>query len=964
MSTHDNSQFPAPRGFPTRRGPFAAPIALVALLSAAPALSQTTPICSDTPAAGQRIVCFADGASTGDIAIDTSGLAIETTEDHAHGIAGQHLGEGSVAIGSRADSIATEGQLAHGILASHKGAAGDVVLRLRSTDIETRRQGAGALSRGIWAETTSPGKLEVEIAGGSVVTRGDDSYAILLDQLHAGSGAAGALRLDIGGGAEIGTEGASAHGIVATRSSDGDIELTLRNAAVATAGSDSDGVWATQLPGAKPDIAGDVAVNLLGGVRIETEGAHAESIFVEAGGNDTTVPSDVTVTARGGNEIVTAGEEAQGILAQRANGGAGNVLVDLWQTSITARGAGGDGIRAANDGVGDIDIRLSGGGVTTHGVNAPGISAWKSAAGPGDLRIAARDHRIATESTGLDTNGLARAHGISATHNSQGNIVIDLQGGSIETRGVGSHGVFAAHQPAEDGGDVGIRTSAGHITASVGDGTIGIFAINFSAGPESGAISIDIGGAVRAAGANSTGVAVAAYSSATGTVLGASPLDEDGYRRQTVRVDGRVQGGSDTGAGVSLAGGGRVFVGPRGWVGAVSGLAMRAYGDTVVDGEPVPRRLLVHLAPDGVSPAELLGGRIVNDGGETVLAVNGTPLYDSEDGGRTGLWAPNGLRDVTLAEGFAGLDFSSSEAFAERYAARAAVYQALPGALLRLDEAGGSGGERLRKPGSPLWLRLSAAAGRYAPRRATVGGRVRYDRYAAEAGIDFALGGELTGWAGARLVSGSARVSPASGSGRIAATGYGLAGGLAWRGAAGFYGSGVLRLTRYDADLSSAARGRLRNGAAALARALDLEGGRRFALGGAAGLTARAWLNGAGVSMGGFADALGSRVSLDEAERLTAGVGAAAETELAPNGGTDEFTLSGGLGLERSLHGKSRVAVSGQTLSAGDTAPRLLLDLGATWKSGAFALRAAAHARGLLSRDKAYGGRLELRAAF
>ena len=151
---------------------------------------------------------------------------------------------------------------------------------------------------------------------------------------------------------------------------------------------------------------------------------------------------------------------------------------------------------------------------------------------------------------------------------------------------------------------------------------------------------------------------------------------------------------------------------------------------------------------------------------------------------------------------------------------------------------------------------------------------------------------------------------------------------------------------------------------AGLVRALELEGGRRFALGGAAGLTARAWLNGAGVSMDGFADALGSRVSLDETERLTAGIGGAAETELAPDGGTDEFTLSAGLGLEGTLHEESRVAVSGETLKASDTAPRLQLDFGATWRSGALALRAAAHASGLLSRDRAYGGRLQLRAAF
>ena len=735
---------------------------------------------------------------------------------------------------------------------------------------------------------------------------------------------------------------------------------------------------------------------------------------------------DVTVTARGDNSIVTEGDDARGVTAQNTRGGAGDVLLDLRGLSVTTGGKDAHGLSTLHQGPGNIDIRLSGGSVTTKGVGARGIIASRNEGGPGDLRILARNHRIVTESTEVDATsqdtashgieaahdsqgdividlrggsietggvrsfgihaahgglgdividlrggsietGGVRSHGIHAVHDSQGDIVIDLRGGSIETRGVQSYGVRAIHWQAENGGDISIRTGGGHSIATAGASAHGIFTLNFGTTAGTSAIFIDVGGSVRAGGAHAHGVAAGGLS-ANRVVTGASPLGADGYRRQTVRVNGRVYGGTGTGAGISLAGGGRVFIGPRGLVGALSGVAVRAVGNTVVDGETVPRRLWVELMPDGRSPAGLLDGTVVNEGGETVLAVNGTPLYDSAEGGRTGLWAPNGARDVTLVEGFTGLDFSSADSFIDRYAARVAVYEALPGALLRLDEAGsigaGGGGARLRQPGSPLWLRLSGGRGRFKPGRATVGGRLRYTRYAAEARMDFRLAEGLTGRAGARLVEGAAHVSSSAGSGRIAATGHGLFGGLAWRDDDGLYGAGRLSLTRYKADISSAARGGLKEGASGLAHALDLEGGRRFELGGGSWLTARAWLGSAGVSMDDFADAVGSRVSVERAGRVLGGVGASAGMRFEPKDGGESLELAGGLGMERTLSEESEVVVSRETLEAGDTAPRLLLDLGGTWQSGDLSLHAALQAKGLLSDSEAYGANLQLRVAF
>ena len=938
-------------------------VALAALALAAPALAQTTTVCSDTPTAGQRIVCTEDAASTDDIEISTSGLAIETTADQEHGIVGQHSGAGTVEIESRADTIATEGQIAHGILASHKGSAGDIVLRAVSTNIETKRTGAGALSRGIWAETTAAGKVDVEIVGGRIATAGDGSLGIDLDHFHAGSGTAGAIVLDIGGGAEIETSGARALAIHAERSSHGDIALTLRDTAIDTAGTGSVGIGANQLIDPKPGIVGDITVDLLGGVRIATAGEGAEGIFANATGNDRAVRSDVTVRARGDNAIATEGDDAEGIIAQRVGGGAGNILVDLRGTSITTGGSGAHGIFSIHDGPGDIDIRLSGGGVTTQGVGASGILASRNAGGPGDVRIVTRNHRIVTESTEVDTNSQRTdAHGIDVEHGSTGDIVIDLRGGSIETRGVQSHGIHAYNLSTEDGGNIRVRTGAGHSIVTAGVGAYGIWALNGGTGADIGAILVDVEGSVRADGENAHGIAVGGLTA--GVVTDASPFDADGYRRQTVRVNGRVYGGTGTGAGVVFAGGGRLFIGPRGLVGALSGVAVRAAGDNVVDGETLPRRLLVHLLPEGGSPAALLDGRFVNEGGETVLAVNGTPLYDTVKGGRTGLWAPNGARDVTLVEHFTGLDFSSAESFIDRYAPRAAAYEALPGVLMRMDGEGPAGTGALRRPGSPLWLRLSGGEGAHEPQLASTGGRYSLDRNAAEIGLDYRLGEELSASLGAHRVSGEARIAMPAGRARVEAEGYGLSGRLAWQGDEGAYGTGRLSLTRFTADLSSAARGRLVTGASGLVQSLDLEGGQRFELEGGRWLTARAWLGSAGVSVDDFTDAVGSRVSVEKAERATLGLGAAAGTTVWSQGEAESLVLTGGLGMERTLSEESAVVVTGERLTSEGAEPRLLFDLGGTWRSAGLTLDAALRVHGLLSSDENAGTSLHLRMAF
>ena len=115
--------------------------------------------------------------------------------------------------------------------------------------------------------------------------------------------------------------------------------------------------------------------------------------------------------------------------------------------------------------------------------------------------------------------------------------------------------------------------------------------------------------------------------------------------------------------------------------------------------------------------------------------------------GATGLAAANGAWDVTLAasESVAGRAFSASD-FAAGYAPRAAVYEALPGFMLRLGGEGTAGTPPC-DPGSPAWVRVTDGEGSHEAARASVGAAWDFTRFEVGAGVDLALSrqGGVTG---------------------------------------------------------------------------------------------------------------------------------------------------------------------------------------------------------------------------
>ena len=892
-------------GAPLRRAqrPSRNPCRAIALLVAALTLAAfvyfaagaqaQTAVCSDTPAAGQRIECTQPATARQPIDIDASDVTIQTTSSNEDGVSAKHDGTGKVTVRVRRGNISTTGDSAKGISVSHAG-NGNIAIRVEGGGIST----TGDFSDGIRGNHAGTGDIDIDIRGALIATAGRSAFGVYGQAIEQDAGNVSIYLEDVAiesHSQDLDSDGDTySHGVfVLNMDSSGHIGIDMRGGSVETMGVWSNGVW-----GHHTGI-GDIDIDIRG-ARIKTSGASSEGVS--------------------GTQV-----------------GEGDIRIILQNTVIETAGVDGDGLFAENyiqfdeqpPKQGNVDIAIRGGSITTKARNAWSVWAFVGERVTGDIRIHLEDVDIRTEGTEVDSDNRTYSVGVAARHSGQGNIGIVIRGGRILTSGAASHGIFVRH-----------------------DGQ----------GP-SRSTNLSVGGTVVAAGEDADGIRIGQLGE-NGGVEGAAALAGDGYRKQTVRVNGRVLGGSGVGAGIYLAGGGRVIIGPQGHVGATSGTAIRAVGDTVVEGQTIPRRLLVHLLPGGNLVSDLLGGIIKNDGGQTVVLVHGTAIYDSENGGPQFVWAPNGPHDIRLVDGFTGMDFTSPDSFIMRTAPRAAVYEALPGALLRIENGGGIGEGKLRTTDSPLWLRLDGGFGTYRPRHATVGGRYRYSRYRAEAGMDFRIDDGLTGWLGVRLVSGAARVSSPAGGGRIAALGYGLSGGLDWQGNDGWYGTGSHSLTRYSADISSAARGRLRKGANALVHAVNLEGGRRFSLGGKTTLTALAWLSRSGVSMGNFRDAVYSEVSFGGTRRVIAGAGAVVETGMKPNGGADALTLRGELGAERAFGGDTAVTVSGTRLTSKAPPTGLLLGVGGTYRSGGLTLHGALRANGLVSGDTAYSARLELRTAF
>ena len=764
--------------------------------------------------------------------------------------------------------------------------------------------------------------LGIDLRAVSIKTDLNEERAVF--GMHQGSGDIGINFRD----GLIGTEGRNAPGIIGWHNGNtGNTRITVQRSPITTAGWHSHGVYGAQY------AAGDLGIHVEGG-SVTTKGGSASGIIGLHGG----ASGDLAITMRD-SSIKTTGRQAHGIdgwSGWRA-GATGNVGIAMRGGSISTEGQNSHGIFGVQYAAGDLGIHAGGGSVATAGEQAHGIVGWHNG-NTGNTRITVQGGSIATagrrshglyglqfskaegnldihvEGGSITTSG-EQAHGIYGRYRGvSGNLGITIQGGSITTTGRQAHGISGRHGGAS--GDLAITMQGGLITTA-GEQAHGIRGEQHG----SGEIHINVqGGTILASGPDASGIRVGGLDE-SGVFQGAAGVGSDGYRRQTVTVDGRVRGGAGAGAGVSLLGGGKVVIGPQGHLSADSGVAVRSSGG----------HLRMDIWLNGRLMEEAMDGEVLNDGGRIDLTVSGMLLHDGATCA-AGCWGANGVWDVLAraeAETTSRRGGPVKIEFVEAYAPRTVLYESLPGLLLRLDE-----GPPRRRPETLAWTQIEHAVGHGEPARSQTGARYDYDRTEIVAGMSRAWDRGVSGSLWLRGARVAAETEVLSGRSELDVQGVGVGLDVRWRGPDGLELSGQLSLTDYDVDASSRRHGRLLREVGAQVLSARLAAGRRMALGPGATLLPRAWLRYAEMKVDDFTDAVGLQASYADESRSTGGLGLVAEW--ADSG----RSLYGSIDLERLLGGEATaVEMSGRRFGAATERTRSWLGFGGESRERRLTLR-------------------------
>ena len=936
-------------------------LAVAGVLAANNALAQQTAVCSNTPGTGERIECTEAAASTTGINIDVESVDISTTVYNTHAISAEHLGNADITLEvSGSSTINTTGNISHGVSAEH-GGEGNITVSISDSTIKTQ----GSATYGIKSEHSGNGHATVTIDSSIIETSGTYSTAVANFRNEDQAVPDGTLV--------------------------GDSSTYITNSTITATDADYAVLGSTSLDHAD----GDVLVDVRGGTSItitDARGGGRSGTGILA--TNRAVVGDVRVNLYDSTATVSA----HGIDAFRRVEGRGALYVDIQNSMLLLESPNGTGVYARNfsgnstaDDILDVTLRNS--SIVTKGTFSDGIFARNNA--ESDLTVKILDgSTITTESTALDPREQQTfSFGIFASHRGMtGDASVILEESRITTAGSGSRGLDARSHHVAGTGNVNVELRNGYITTE-GEGAEGIYVANYSG---MGQVSVSMeGGEVRANGENAHGIQVAELTD-DGEVSRAAAVGEGGYRAQTVRINGAVHGGRGNGAGIFLAGGGKVYIGPRGTVGAASGIAIHASG-----GDP---KLHVDMDLDGRRVREVIGDDyILNDGGETTLVVNDVKLHDGAMG-NTGLVAANGAWDITLRDDgltvdtstsswtfsqrattvildrdFSAEDFTGTEVvepmsmepmeesmlmegpmLMEEYAPRAAVYETSSDLLFRLADPRFAEEHAT----SPVWLKMVGGTGSYDPKRSTVGATYDFDSVQVEVGLNAAFGEGVKGWISMRHTRASADVSSPTGNGEIEVEGTGPALGMAWRAADGCYTSVSLSLMFFDMDFSSDRRGLLEVNVDGYGHGLDFEVGREILLGGKTALSPRMQVTYSKISIDSFTDSADARVSFSDSDRVTGSLGAAIETSQTWNGG--EFFLRGALDVER-IFGSAQtdLRILGEGLSSESEKNSILLSLGGIHHGDRLSLSAGVSARKVLgSGGSEYSGFLVMKMRF
>ena len=512
--------------------------------------------------------------------------------------------------------------------------------------------------------------------------------------------------------------------------------------------------------------------------------------------------------------------------------------------------------------------------------------------------------------TGVEVDGR-----VEALRSQTGNLDLTVAGmvtGDVFGMGAGEHTVTVS-----DGGTVA--------------GTVRLAASAVTVHGRVGRVYFDNGGTVTVGSSGRiTGIEGVAIRNATkimiapgGTVVGGIDVAAAG----SVRVDGTVVGGID----VAAAGSVRV--------------------DGTVEGRIQFRRGgMVTVGRDGK-----VEGWVSSDEGELVAVIERKPEETTRAAARKRAF-PGGI-DLPDDEILLKPELADHEP--------RRVYEALPSVLLGLNDLPGFR-ERMAAPRSANgtgWARVEAFRGKWkadastSQKEAGVALKYRHRRHGLQAGWATALGEDALFGASLHHRRGSATVTERGGI-ALHGTGVGVSG--TWM-REDVYVDVQAAATWYEADLSASRLGMLKEDVSGRGHALGVEAGRRVERPGLA-LTPRAGLVHSKVSMGDFTDAMGSRVSMEDARSLKGRVGV--DAEVNPDG-RPRNRVFGSLEVEHEFSNDNKVVVSGTELKSEAAATWLRLGLNGvhSWDDGRYTVQGGASCA--TSGDShEFGGGLSLNVRF
>ena len=535
---------------------------------------------------------------------------------------------------------------------------------------------------------------------------------------------------------------------------------------------------------------------------------------------------------------------------------------------------------------------------------------------------------------------------------SDGDLTVSVSGtvdGDIFGRGAGEHTVTVAR-----GGSITGTVDLG-ASAVTADGSVGRVLLRRGGETTVGATGrlTGIDGVAVRSDAGDLGVTVAAMGLATGdidargagdlTVMVSGTVDGDVFGRGagehavTVAPGGVITGTIDLGDGAVAGSGtvivrgmagrvlfernGAVTVGPEGRIPGIDGVSVESRS-----GAPTVR-IMVAADESREDAEKRLGGAIRVAEGETPIPitwVGGAPP------------APPGPAPHTR------------------------VYEALPSVLLGMERLSSHADRAAAPRGSNgAWARVDASRGSWEAAKSTNAG-TEYDHrgFSFQAGVDAVVGEETRAGLSVHVRRATAKVS--RNGGEIEARGAGVGLSATWS-PGPFFVDGQAAATLYDVDLKSSLRGRLKDDVGAQGLSAALEAGRMVPVADGVTVTPRARVAYSSLSLSGFDDSVGERVSLDRGRSLTGRAGALAERVFGEGG-----RIFGSVDVEREFSAETRMSVAGTSFEATGEETRYMVGVGGEhgWEEGRFVLRGALGyaASGGGARD--YGGRASLSMRF